>query len=496
MNRRAEQVRTENRIGILGGPELRVTFRCATIATRAALGNKDIMPTTNASRARALFVIASLLLLLCVAGCVRGASPQREQAGGSAKTSSAPQAVPPLSSAPVAQGFVGNMACAPCHAQAFRDHQHSRHAVTLHLASRADLGRLAPRPAPLPGGKARVEQAPDGDGYKVVIPATGRAGPLQYVLGSGKSGMTYVTLMGSHLFEMRASYFPGEGKWKVTPGQEAGVGGAAMGADHSGEEARQCIACHAVTLPDNSNTPEKRFFGVGCESCHGAGGRHVAAMQTGAGSAGDIRMARLGQWDARRLNELCGKCHRNADAVDASPDATPDLSVTSRFQPYALMLSRCFKESGSRLSCAACHNPHQNTSRNQQVYEAVCLNCHTGKQVVGTEPETGKQAASLLKVGKTTREPSETETKQDVAGTKHMAPPHAAASARVSVPKVCPVNARTGCIGCHMPRKQVMSTALIGTTAPDHFIRVRRPTLEAKWARDIATPATQSMSLP
>ena len=420
----------------------------------------------SALRASILFIVASFVLLLCVAGCVHNALP----AAPAAVVKDATVAPPPaVSKTPNTAVFVGDQACAGCHAQAFRDHKSSRHAITFHAADKISLGRLAPNTGPLPGTRARILQV--GDGYQVQMPGGGQ-GPLQYALGSGKSGMTYVLLMGSHVFEMRASYFPNEHQWKITPGQK-NISRTALGVDHRDEEARSCIQCHVTTLPPDSNIPEKRFYGVGCEACHGAGGAHVAAMRSG--KTTDIQIERIGKWDAKRVNDLCGKCHRNAEVAGMAAGETPDLSVTSRFQPYGLMLSRCFRESKNTLSCNTCHNPHQNTSHDMRKYEAACLSCHSGKKT-----EDGRR--------KTEDTPSTSDSSL-IPGVHPQGRTHPS-----SFSKACPVNPRTGCVGCHMPRKPMFTGMSVTTSAPDHFIRVKRPALEAKWAKESAnTPASMSM---
>jgi hypothetical protein len=436
-------------------------------------------------RACLLAVCMSAVMLLIAAGCARNtppepispvvtaspATPQLIEPNGDGKPAMGATPSPGSPTRPdilAAADFVGDRACSPCHAKEFRDHQASYHALTLRLADRASLGRMAPHSGALPGNIARVEQ--EGDGYRVVIPgAKSVAGPLQYALGSGKSGLTFVTLMGDQLFEMRASYFPHLGKWRVTPGQEKMTRRPVLGVHRDSDEARRCLGCHVTTLPVDSNVPEKRFFGVGCEACHGAGSAHIRAMNTG--QAKEIHMERMRTWQAERINELCGKCHRTAATAGIEPGTPPDTSVTSRFQPYALMLSRCFQEGGKTLSCNTCHNPHQNTSHDQKTYEAACLNCHRSN---------GKGKAQ--------------DTTDKIQGKGENGDPEYPVS--TSSGKVCPVNARTGCIGCHMPRKEVIHGADVRVLAPDHFIRVRRPAVEAKWLKELAKTPSPAMSAP
>ena len=488
----------------------------------------------NSPRLSLIFCFASFSLLLLVAGCAHdnaavpdAGNAQQKQNGRDKAQAVGKEGLAPVDTggqqAETASAFVGDAACASCHPQAFREHQASRHPITLRPVDRVSLGNLAPKTGALPGNSAAVVAA-DGNGYLVRVPRPGGASEaLQFALGSGKSGMTFVTVLGNYVFEMRASYFPHQGKWRTTPGQED-LDPTDMGLDHEGEEARQCIACHTTTLPTNSLVPEKRFYGVGCEACHGAGGAHIAAIKalpsrpstttadqthnqiqnkdqsktqskTQSNSLHqkyqitqtepqqntlqtDIQMERIRSWDGKRVNDLCGKCHRTAPKAETS---APDLRVTSRFQPYALMLSRCYKESTQQtktgiintLSCITCHNPHQNTSHNLQSYEAICLNCHSGK-TTGKSP--GKPTGHL-------------ETLAIASASSPIAQ-------SISPGKVCPVNPRTGCVNCHMPRKKMLNGTQVGTTAPDHFIRVRRPELEAKWAREVMGTPPPSMNTP
>ena len=422
------------------------------------------MSTLTTIHVRVLLLLAFAILLLA-AGCVRNTEDKRRNKETPAVilNPQSPVHDPYLQNAQSAVNapltFIGDAACAKCHDAEFKAHEVTYHASTMHLADHMSLGRLAPTTGTLPGSKARVER--NGDGYQVMMP-TGASGPLQYAMGSGKSAITFVSLMGSHTFEMRASYFPHQGKWKVTPGQKRTLS-TALGVDHEDDEARRCIACHTTTLPIDSNIPEKRFLGVGCEACHGAGSAHVMAMQ--AGNSADIAMERMGRWGARRLSELCGKCHRTAAAAGILPGDAPHLDVTSRFQPYALMLSRCFKASGDSLSCITCHSPHQNTSHDQRAYETVCLTCHGQK----TDEKMRKQGG---------RGEGEKDSHTASASVFHL--PSSSSSG-----KRCPVNQRTGCLECHMANKPMLPGELITVSARDHFIRVRRPKQEAKWARAI-----------
>src|SRR5262249_57098689 len=112
---------------------------------------------------------------------------------------------------------------------------------------------------------------------------------------------------------------------------------------------------------------------------------------------------------------LCGGCHRLPENVERGLIRT-DTPTFVRFQPVGLMQSACYRQSRGGLSCTSCHDPHTRTSTDRAAYEAVCLSCH-----------------------------------------------HAPAQT------ACKVSAATGCVGCHMPRRD----ATRGMIMTDHWIRAR-----------------------
>jgi predicted CXXCH cytochrome family protein len=253
---------------------------------------------------------------------------------------------------------------------------------------RRSLGKQSPAAQTIPNTDIRISE--DKSGYRFTIP--GDSMQLELALGSGKTGMTYVAYFDENtLFELHWSYFPSERRWYVTPGHERNPPTDA-GVLYERRRAVQCLLCHAVTLPQATLRPEPKFFGVGCESCHGPASLHVDAAR--AGRIKDLSIERLGKWPARRLHEMCGRCHRTAQAISQQ---SQQAGKTVRFQPYSLMLSRCFKETGEKLSCLSCHDPHRNASTNLKTYETACLRCHSGNAA----PVVSKTAPGASVNGKT-----------------------------------------------------------------------------------------------
>ena len=160
------------------------------------------------------------------------------------------------------------------------------------------------------------------------------------------------------------------------------------------------------------------ILNIGCERCHGPGRAHVEAARRGALDASPAMPFGIGGWSADDEIRLCGSCHRLPETVEAAL-IRPDNPRFVRFQPVGLMQSACFRRSPGNLSCSTCHDPHAKTSTDRRTYEAACLACHGG--------------------------PSQT---------------------------VCTASPTTGCIDCHMPRRDVTR----GMIMTDHWIRARPET--------------------
>lgn len=315
---------------------------------------------------------------------------------------------------------MGDAECKVCHPAESNLHQNSNHAITLRVADKKSLGKLAPPSGPIRGTGYAIKE--EGEGFALThAKETTKSDALHLAIGSGKIGMTYVHLLNDGtLKELRMSYFPREGGWYITPGQEEMMD-SDLSRIHDGKASRKCLSCHTTTIPDHALMPERRFFGIGCENCHGPGSAHIEAIQSG---KADLAIEGFKNKGATYINEACGKCHRSPDEIGTSG---LEITMTQRFQPYGLMQSPCFKKSGDVLSCLTCHDPHSNASRDPKSYEPACLKCHGG-----VAPKPGDTTAV-----------------------------HS---------KTCPVNPKTKCIGCHMPMRRVFPKSSVGISMADHLI--------------------------
>src|SRR5262249_6207871 len=112
-----------------------------------------------------------------------------------------------------------------------------------------------------------------------------------------------------------------------------------------------------------------------------------------------------------------------------------------RFQPYRIFGSKCYSFEDRRISCAACHNPHEELRRDPAYYDSKCLACHRAGE------GSGKATPAATGVG---------------AGPSAEGVPMAAA---------CKVG-KQNCAECHMPKYELPGAHFKFT---DHRIRIVKP---------------------
>jgi cytochrome c553 len=161
------------------------------------------------------------------------------------------------------QAFAGDAACERCHAKEFTAHRQTRHTGTMRDATRAGLGAMAPEPGEVPDSPYRVEEV-SGKYALALRDSHGKPQPIQYSLGSGKTGLTFIEIDGEAVRQARMSYFPSVKKWYKTPGQTNGPP-ESLFKQTEGEKARRCVACHATGVDTGPIQPRPGFLGVGCE---------------------------------------------------------------------------------------------------------------------------------------------------------------------------------------------------------------------------------------
>jgi hypothetical protein len=230
--------------------------------------------------------------------------------------------------------------------------------------------RLSNRHYTIRGGRIRRHQTGAGGRELNVVEKS-----IGFSIGSGNHAVTYVHRSPEgRLVELPVSFYA-EGGWAMSPGYDK-----PDHLDFRREVPPSCLFCHS-----DSSEPSP----IGCARCHGDGAAHRARP----GRGNIVNPARL---PAARQLDVCLQCHletassgfpdslrhagrdvwsfRAGEALTSYKVYFEPAVETDRFDVnhagYRLMQSRCFKESGGRMTCTTCHDPHTAKARN------ACAGCH------------------------------------------------------------------------------------------------------------------------
>lgn len=330
--------------------------------------------------------------------------------------------------APPGARYMGDAACAACHASEAATQPNTLMAKALRRPEDSEVLRQYPTLTFRKGrylyairreGNSGVYSVSDGE-RTIVVPIEAALG-----YGVGAVGQTYVFEYQGFFFESEVSYFDTIHGLDITPGHQNTTPKfleGALGIRLSWRDQWLCFGCHSTgAVSDNQLQLRRMVPGIACEGCHGPGADHIAAVKSG--RVEDPRIFNPASLRPGALNEFCGACHRTALA-----EKLLGLHGVQnvRFQSYRLARSRCYADD-RRITCTACHDPHQPLVREARFYDSKCLACH---------------ASARLKQR----------------------------TARDSVGSNCPV-ATENCTSCHMPKIEIPGTHF---KFSDHWIRVAK----------------------
>ncbi len=200
--------------------------------------------------------------------------------------------------------------------------------------------------------------------------------PIAWAFGLGAAGQTYVFQREGIWYESRVSFYKAIGTLDLTMGARNNAPkdiNQAAGRAMSSKDAVECFGCHASgAVHDRKLDVQSLVPGVHCDTCHGSADRHVRALKTGDVNA--ARMRKLSTAGTEEISELCGSCHRTWAQIAANG---PQGIGNVRFQPYRLTNSKCYDAADRRISCTACHDPHQDPVHSASAYDAKCIACHS-----------------------------------------------------------------------------------------------------------------------
>lgn len=325
--------------------------------------------------------------------------------------------------------YVGAAQCIQCHAS---------QASVIQTTAMSRAATLAPNAESLQHGALTFKvgaydyQIRKSNGKNILTIRNGvssLSAELGWAFGVGKIGQTYVYEKDHHFYESQLTFYMAIQALDITPGHPRTVPPnleQGAGRQMTLDETRRCFGCHTTgASTKNHFDPKDLVLGVNCEACHGPGAQHVAAAKGGL----DDQMVATSIENPARLTpaesvDFCGACHRTMQDVLADGKKKGTLNV--RFAPYRLENSRCWKKADARITCVACHNPHQPLDLDPASYDSRCLQCHLAAGTERTDDHRGS---------------------------------------------ACPVGVKL-CVTCHMPKYK---NPALHTSFTDHWIRIAAP---------------------
>jgi len=293
--------------------------------------------------------------------------------------------------------------CAPCHARIYQSY------LNTPMANASGLAMEKLRPGTYLHSRSNTEYniaAQDGRAELAYrsLSEPGVAGQLHldYFLGSGHLGTTYLYAIGDYLFESPVAWYATSASYDVKPG----LGDL----DHMPPPLPMqsgCLRCHMSSVqgsvPGTMNRYQGMPFlhgGITCESCHGDADQHLATK----GKAKIVNPAKL---SADLRDSICISCHLEGDvsierAGQSALNYRPGEPISRYLAFYVrtganlteravseveqLSQSTCKRMSGDRMSCVNCHDPHYTPDASHRVsfYRAKCLACHDQAQFAKT----------------------------------------------------------------------------------------------------------------
>jgi hypothetical protein len=219
---------------------------------------------------------------------------------------------------------------------------------------------------------------------------------LEYYIGSGNRGRTYLYNFDGYWFEVPINWYTAFGGYDMRPGFQNSIM-----APFDLPVVSRCLHCHTSDVQMEMPGTRNRFAslpflhtGITCEACHGDSSGHIA-------SGGKEKILNPAKLDPLRRDSVCQQCHLEGEIlIDRAGKklaqfrpgqlltdyaayfvhaGAPKAGFGPVTQVEALPLSKCKQASGDKLSCITCHDPHRKVAAEEKIsfYRAKCLQCHT-----------------------------------------------------------------------------------------------------------------------
>ena len=366
------------------------------------------------------------------------AAVSRQETVGSADLLTAP-----AKPRPPGHDFVGSQSCTECHAaiaERYRSHPMSRSLIPVRELPDRDSQPAEVVISPPGHRRYRVrreaermwhdEYLPDANGQMVYD----QSFEVQYALGSGTRGRSFLAERGERLFASPINWYAKNGEWGLAPGYAP-----EFHKRFERETGDGCLVCHAGLVnfdrerPNVYQSPIFHESSIGCERCHGPGGKHIRFHQQ---QAALVDPAQKPSWEPvdsmvnpaklkpAEREDVCNQCHLQGQsqqlrygrsAFDFRPGmrlddvwlifisgdrVVADGRTRAVSQVEQMRSSVCFAKSNSRMGCLSCHDAHSVPTKSERAdfYRQRCLTCHANSdcQLLESERASGPQQNSCV----------------------------------------------------------------------------------------------------
>jgi tetratricopeptide (TPR) repeat protein len=234
------------------------------------------------------------------------------------------------------------------------------------------------------------------------VPGDAGGSPLNYFLGSGHLGTTYLYTIGDFLFESPIAWYAPSQSYDMKPGLAEMDRMPPPLPMLSG-----CMRCHMSAVQPSDEGTINRYrglpflhSGITCEACHGESSQHIATN----GKAGIMNPAKLAP---EPRDSICISCHLEGDITvqrsgHPALNYRPGESISTYLTYYVraganltdravseveqLSQSKCKRTTGDQMSCMSCHDPHYTPDETHKVayFRGKCLACHNRPEFATT----------------------------------------------------------------------------------------------------------------
>lgn len=354
--------------------------------------------------------------------------------------------------------YVGDESCKKCHTNEHHQWKQSDHYMSM----------LPPNDSTVKGDFNNVTFTADGvtsrffkKGKKFYINTEGDDGKnhdfeVKYIFGYKPLQQYLVYFPGGRMQVPRLSWDVNQKKWfNQYAGQNIPSHDWLHWTGNAQNWNTMCASCHSTNLHKNYDTKTDTYktsyniINVSCESCHGAGQKHLGYVNGDDYKSGDRisgSFMKLGKKSGQLAQiNTCAPCHariteltaKHIDSKEIMDNYIPEIPDTEHFyadgqvkdEDYIYTSFLQSKMFAKGVKCSNCHNPHSTQLKHKKGNQ-TCTQCH-----ISTKYDTPKHTFHPI-------------------GTPG-----------------------ASCINCHMPGKFFMGNDF----RHDHSFRVPRPDLSLKY---------------